>query len=225
VNRGYFVAFEGNEGSGKTTQLHLLADVLEQAGNSVVRTREPGGTQIGETIRSILLADTFSGADPRTEALLHTAARAEHVARVICPAMMSGSHVLSDRFSDSTLAYQGGGSGLTISALRELQRFAVRDCEPDLRILLRVDVEDGLMRRFVNGQDINRVDLHDLDFHRRVAATFDHLASESPAEWIVIDAGLPVPDVHDAIRRAVADRLPDLRLMSAHASTNGEDQR
>ncbi len=158
MTRGRFITFEGTEGSGKSTQIRLLERHLRSAGFEVDVTREPGGTPMGEAIRQLLFSDAGAQSDARTIALLHTAARAEHVAKRIAPALDRGVHVLCDRFMDSTLAYQGGGSGLPIDQLLSLQTFAVGDCEPDLRILIAIDVETGLSRRLEGSGDVNWVD-------------------------------------------------------------------
>ncbi|CAN5715818.1 dTMP kinase [soil metagenome] len=210
--KGLFFAFEGTEGSGKSTQVLLLAECFVAAGLPVRTTREPGGAALSEAIRGLLLSDDFGAMDPRTEALLHTAARAEHVASLIRPELDAGTHVLSDRFSDSTLAYQGGGSGLRLDDLRALQRFAIGETEPDQRILLLTSVDAGLKRRFAGVGAINRIDRAQRDFHERVAATFISLAERDPQCWIVVD-GDAAPDVVCAsLVNAINTRYPDLGL-------------
>jgi dTMP kinase len=212
VGRGLFFAFEGTEGSGKSTQVRLLAGRFEAAGLPVRTTREPGGTALGESVREILLSGDYGEIDPRTEALLHSAARAEHVAHVIRPALETGSHVITDRFSDSTLAYQGGGSGLPLDDLRSVQRFATGHLEPDLRILLLTSVEAGLRRRFSERSSLNRVDRAELGYHERVLATFSALAKRNPDCWVVIDGEQPPDNVNDDVVTAINDRYPDLGL-------------
>ncbi len=212
MGRGRFLVFEGTEGSGKSTQIRLLAARLESKGQRVVVTREPGGTAVGESIRDLLLSDAAGEADPRTIALLHTAARAEHVAKVIKPSLHSGLHVLSDRFYDSTLAYQGGGGGLPVGELLALQAFAIDDCEPDIRILLRVDVEAGIARRMNHPQQVNWIDRADVDFHRRVQAVFEERASLDPAQWLMIDANASIDAVAEAIVTSLRVRFPELGL-------------
>jgi dTMP kinase len=212
VTRGLFFVFEGTEGSGKSTQLRLLADCFHESGLPVLTTREPGGTPLGEAVRTILLSDDYGEIDPRTEALLHTAARAEHVSRLIRPALETGVHVLSDRFFDSTLAYQGGGSGLPLDELRTLQCFAIGGTEPDQRILLKTSVEIGLQRRLSGVGAINRVDRAALDYHERVAATFISLAEQEPDRWIVVDGEQPPDAVSESVVSAIGNRYPDLGL-------------
>ncbi|TXG79031.1 MAG: dTMP kinase, partial [Thermomicrobiales bacterium] len=135
MRRGAFIAFEGIDGSGKSTQSRVLADRIQAAGQTVILTREPGGTPIGEAIRSLLFDRQLGDFEPRTEALLHGAARAQHVAQVIAPGIERGDVVITDRFIDSTLAYQGGGNHLSLVDLESIQAFAVQDTFPDLRIL------------------------------------------------------------------------------------------
>jgi dTMP kinase len=196
-----FITFEGTEGSGKSTQIALLAGYLRASGFGVVMTREPGGTPLGDSLRELMLdsAEPLSG---ETEALLMTAARAEHVRRVIRPALAQGSTVLSDRFADSTLAYQGGGRGLPIDSLRAMQDLAVGPTVPDLTFLLDVPVEIGLRRRAAAG-DANRIDRESLEFHERVAAWYRAEACSQPSRWRVIDATQPPGVVHTHIVECV----------------------
>ncbi|MBX6342669.1 MAG: dTMP kinase, partial [Thermomicrobiaceae bacterium] len=183
-----FVTFEGPEGGGKSTQARLLARALEERGYAVVTTREPGGTPVGEAIRAILLGPEHSAMLAKTEALLNTAARAQHVAQVIRPALEAGRVVICDRFADSTLAYQGAGRGLDEAALRELQRFAIGDLVPDLTLLLDVPVAVGLARRVASGEPLSRFDVDERAFHERVRDWFLGAAAREPSRWRVIDA-------------------------------------
>ena len=161
---GKFVVFEGPEGGGKTLQAGLLADSLREAGFDVVQTREPGGTRVGDQIRSVLLGLGDYTILPETEVLLLAAARAQHVREVIQPALEQGKWVICDRFVDSTYAYQGGGSGLDLGPIRSIQAFATDGLEPDIRILLDVPVAIGLQRRFAEPESINRIDLTDITY-------------------------------------------------------------
>jgi dTMP kinase len=211
---GFFLTIEGPEGAGKSTQARRLASALEVAGHSVVLTREPGGTEIGETIRTILLEQRNHAMLAETEALLHTAARSQHVGEKIRPALANGQIVVCDRFVDSTLAYQGGGRGIAIERLGAIQEIATGGLKPDLKILLDLPVEVGLARRFGASGEINRMDAAGEDFHRRVRATFLQLADEQPDEWIVIDASRNEAEVTEGLIRAVASRtdlLPTLK--------------
>jgi dTMP kinase len=212
VTRGLFLVFEGTEGSGKSTQVRLVAERFRDSGLPVTTTREPGGTPLGEAVRGILLADEFGEIDARTEALLHTAARAEHVSAQIRPALEAGTHVLCDRFYDSTLAYQGGGSGLQIDDLRNLQKFAIGATEPDQRILLVTNVEVGLRRRFSEGGAINRIDRAEFDFHERVASTFRALAAQEPDQWIIVNGEQDAEKVCMGVVTAISERFPELGL-------------
>lgn len=200
--RGIFIAFEGPEGAGKSTQVARLAAALRDGDRDVVVTREPGGTAVGEGIRTVLL-DRARGSEvaPWTDALLFNAARAALVREVIHPALERGAIVLCDRFADSTLAYQGYGSGLPITALREVERFATGGLRPDLVIVLDVPVELGLGRK---GDEQTRFETaFDLAFHRRVRDGFLALARDEPERYVVLDATSPADAVAAAVLAAV----------------------
>jgi dTMP kinase len=208
--RGRFITIEGPEGSGKTTQAAALADHLRARGTEVRLTREPGGTWLGERIRELLLARTGSTGstaptDPLTDALLFNAARRQLVTEVIRPELAAGRTVLCARFADSTLAYQGFGSGVPLERLRELEAAATDGLRPDLTILLDLPVEAGLARKAPG--DVTRFEAEfDLDFHRRVRDGFLALAAADPARFAVVDATQPVDDVTIGVI-AAADRL------------------
>lgn len=206
---GVFITFEGPEGAGKSTQIRLLAQQLEAQGFQVVVTREPGGTAIGERIRAILLDRGSAAMVPETETLLLSAARAQHVHEVILPALEHEQVVLCDRFVESTLAYQGGGRGLSFEALRAVQVFAVGSLRPDLRILLDIEVERGLARRMGDAGSVNRMDEEGIAFHRRVRQAYRDLASEEPEGWRVIDADRPVAEIANEVRDTVRNILID----------------
>lgn len=205
---GYFIALEGPEGAGKSTQARLLEQALQQAGYPVTLTREPGGTAIGEQVRSILLAVDNYAMLAEAEALLYAAARAQHVGEVLRPALAAGAIVVCDRYVDSTLAYQGGGRRLDLRALHEIQDFATGGLMPDLRILLDLPAEVGLSRRFGDADSVNRLDAADLAFHQRVRRSFLELAAKTPESWAVVDATQPAESVAAAIWSAVHPRLP-----------------
>ncbi len=200
-----FISLEGPDGSGKTTQIDLLAERLRTLGHHVVSTREPGGTPPGAALRTLLL-DTSWELSGVTEALLMSADRAEHVRQVIRPSLDSGSVVITDRYADSTLAYQGGGREIDLGQLRTIQQLATGGLLPDITFLLDLPVEVGLERR-LSGQGINRLDREALEFHQNVAAMFRRLASEEPGRWRVIDATASVQMVHTAIWSQVSGRL------------------
>lgn len=209
VRRGWFVTFEGPDGAGKTVQARRLHDLATEAGLPVVLTREPGGTPLGEAIREVLLARGSSAADPRTDALLFNAARAQLVHEVIEPALERGALVVSARFSDSTLAYQGYGAGLPLDELRAVAAFATGGLVPDLTILLDVPVLDGLRRKEVDSE-ANRFEADfDRAFHERVRAGFLALAAAEPTRFVVVDARADPDTVFGAVLRAL-ERLPDL---------------
>lgn len=203
----HFISFEGPEGAGKSTQIRRLADALRERGYDVVTTREPGGTAIGESIRSILLTSDHYAMLPETEALLATAARAQHVSEVIAPALAAGRLVLCDRYVDSTLAYQGAGRGLDEQALLELQAFATHDLRPDLTILLDVPVEVGLARREASGEPLTRFDADTHAFHERVRQWFLSAAEREPGRWHVIDASAGEAEVARVVQDVVLSRL------------------
>lgn len=208
MSRSFFVTLEGPEGAGKSTQARLLASALEGDGHRVVVTREPGGTAIGERVRTMILESGACAMLAETEALLISAARSQHVAEVLRPALDAGWVVVCDRFVDSTYAYQGGGRGLSIEALRGVQSFATGGLEPDLRVLLDLPVEVGLARRRGGTDEVNRLDLADTAFHRRVRTAYHELVAADPDGWVAIDASRPVDEVSRALIAAVRPRLP-----------------
>ena len=212
VPRGVFITLEGPDGSGKSSLLPRLAAVLRAGGCEVVTTREPGSTPLGEEIRRLVL-DTEPRID-RTglaDALLFAASRAQHVAEVIRPALARGAVVVCDRFADSSLAYQGHGSGLPMDELRAVQRFATGGLVPDLTILLDLPVEVGLRRK---SAEVTRFEaFQDLDYHRRVRAAFLSFATEEPRRYAIVDAAASESAVLAATVAAVgriAGRLPCL---------------
>jgi dTMP kinase len=214
---GRLIAFEGVEGSGKSTQLELLRAALESRegpgdrrggppvspSREVVVTREPGGTPAGERIRALLL-DPEVELHPRAEALLFAAARAELVEAVIRPALERGAVVLCDRYLDSSLAYQGGARGLGRGPVEAVNRFATGGLLPDLVVLLDLDPAEGLGRR---GRDRDRIEAQDLGFHRRVRQAFRDLAATDPGRFAVVDAAAPIDEVAAQVQAAVLPLL------------------
>ena len=203
--RGWFITIEGPEGSGKTTHAGRLLAHLESEGIRAIGTREPGGTALGERIRDLLLESADRDHDPLADALLFSAARRQLVEEVIRPALVAGSTVVCARFADSTLAYQGYGSGLPLDDLRALERVATGGLKPDLTVLLDVPPEVGLRRK--GPDDRTRFEIaFDLDFHTRVRDGFLALATAEPGRFAVVDATASTGTVWEAVRAAV-DRL------------------
>ena len=202
-----FIVFEGPEGAGKSTQARLLAARLKGRGYEVLLTREPGGTPVGERIRSLLLDMDGYAMLAATEALLYAAARVQHVGEVIAPALERGETVVCDRFVDSSYAYQGGGHGLSFEELRAVQRLAAAEVRPNLRVLLDLPVTAGLARRHAAGEGLNRLDVADLSFHQRVRATYLDLVRADPKGWCHIDASGSVESVADDVTSAIEQRL------------------
>jgi dTMP kinase len=199
-----FVTLEGPEGSGKTSQLAPLADFLRQQGQEVLVTREPGGTPISDQVRAVIMNMDNTAMNPRTEILLFLAARAQLVAQVIRPALEAGKLVLCDRYGDSTLAYQGYGHGNDLDLLRSFLNFATNGLQPDLTLLLDVDVEAGIRRKQSGGSEWNRMDAYTLAFHRRVRQGYLELAHADPGRWVIVDASQPPDAVQAAMRQALA---------------------
>lgn len=205
-----FITFEGPEGSGKTSQIQLLATFLRQQGYRVLATREPGGTRIGDQIRACLHDVANTEMTPAAEVLLYSASRAQHVRELILPALAAGQIVLCDRFYDSTIAYQGYGRSLDRAELRQITRFATGGLVPDLTFLLDMDVAHGLARRVANAAEMNRLDLEQLSFHRRVRAGYHDLAQAEPARWVIVDADRPVEIVQVELRHFLLARLQEI---------------
>lgn len=189
-----YIAFEGIEGSGKSTVCRLVAEHLRSAGEPVTLVREPGGTDVGEVVRGILL-DEVQDPAPRTEAVLFAASRAELVATVVRPALEAGEWVVSDRTAYSSLAYQAYGRGLDLESVRTLNDIAIDGCWPEIVVLLRVDVDAGLGRQSVD----DRIGGEDAAFHARVAAGFEALAQAEPERFLVVDASKPLKEVVNAV--------------------------
>ncbi|MDD5705855.1 MAG: dTMP kinase [Kiritimatiellae bacterium] len=194
MSRGVFITFEGPEGSGKSTHLRRLTERLRAAGRSVVVTREPGGTPVGEALRGLLQHDTVSEAPvPRAEALLFCASRAQLVERTIAPALARGDWVLCDRFADSTFAYQGYGRGFDLATLEAINRFATGDLRPDLTILLDIEADAGRRRLAARqagaGETADRFEREAAAFHERLRRGFLSLAAAAPTRFLVIDSG------------------------------------
>lgn len=221
---GFFVVFEGPDGGGKTTQSQRLLAHLQELEYDVIRTREPGGTPLAELIRDVVLADlTYGHVSPRVEALLLTAARSQHVDDVIRPSLDAGKIVLCDRFKHSTIAYQGGGSGLNIDELMVLNQFATQGLDPDLVILLDVDSQIGLRRKIGlgDGRDgpTNKMELRGVEFHGRVRDQFKLMAKAAPDRWLVIDGEGSVDEISDTISQRVAEGIELKSIIPAQGAT------
>jgi len=217
-----FITFEGTAGSGKTTQLHLLAGYLREQGYDVLATREPGGTAIGDRVRDILLDPQHPEMLPLTDLLLFSASRAQLVGQVIRPHLEKGGIVLCDRYGDSSLAYQGYGRGLDLALLRQITSVATGGLVPDLTFYLDLPVEQGLQRQLLlpamqgigdgggrgfTGEPPDRLDVQRLEFHRRVRQGYLELVAAGPERWVVIEASRPADEVQSEIRAYVNFRL------------------
>jgi dTMP kinase len=201
-----FITLEGPEGSGKTSHLPHLVDYLRGKGYTVFATREPGGTSIGEQIREVIHDLKNEEMHPRTETLLYQAARAQIVEQVIQPRLAAGEVVISDRYYDSTIAYQGYGHQQDLGQVRALVKYATGGLVPDLTILLDLDVEVGLGRK-KKGDEWNRLDAYTVEFHRRVRAGYLEMVKAEPDRWVVVDAEQAWENVQEELRRLILAHL------------------
>ncbi len=206
ADRGRFVTVEGIEGAGKTTQMDVIRQYLEERGIRVVMTREPGGTPLGEAVRTLLLNPDNRGMSPDTELLLVFAARAEHLDKVVRPALESGDWVLSDRFTDATFAYQGGGRGIEAARIATLEEWVQGALRPDLTLLLDVPVEAGMSRIAGRGQR-DRFEREDKEFFQRIRNSYLQRAAAEPQRFRRIDASAPVQQVSREALAAVGALL------------------
>ncbi len=203
---GKFITVEGGEGAGKSTNLALIKTLLEAAGKKVVMSREPGGTPLGETIRGVLLDAKQSRMSSDTELLLMFAARAQHLDEVITPALAAGHYLLCDRFTDATYAYQGGGRGVSMARIAELEQFVQGDLRPDLTVLLDLPVAQGMQRAGERSAP-DRFEQEQHEFFEKVRATYLERAKQQPQRYRVINAGLDLKAVQQQIRQQLADYL------------------
>ena len=204
---GKFITIEGGEGAGKSTQIKLLADWLRERGIAVTTTREPGGSPGAEAIRKLLVEGSVDKWDGTTEALLHFAARRDHLRRTVWPALEQGEWVISDRFADSTKAYQGYGHGLPLDMIDQLYQIAVGDFRPHLTVILDLPVDLGLSRAARRAGTETRYESMDVDFHRRLREGFLEIAKAEPKRCVVVDAAGSIEAVQMALRMAVIQRV------------------
>jgi dTMP kinase len=201
MEKGLFITFEGADGSGKTTQIKMLTQYLEKNGYQVVNTIEPGGTDLGEKIRHLLLSRENTGMSHRTETLLFQASRAELVSKVIAPALESGNIVICDRFFDSTIVYQGIARGLGVEDILEMSLWATGGLKPDLTFLLSIDQEKGKKR--LSGTSPDRIEMEDDDFQEKICTGYRRLARRFTDRIIDIDAGLSIEGVFAIVKEKV----------------------
>jgi len=209
--RGKFITFEGGEGSGKSTQIRYLFEAIKKAGQFVITTREPGGAPSAEQIRTLLVTGDIDRWQPMTEALLNYAARVEHVAQTVEPALNAGTWVLSDRFADSTIAYQGYGHGINLQKLADLHQIALGDFKPDLTIILDLSVKDGLRRAINRGDSEDRYERMGSDFHNRLRDGFLEIANAETDRCVIIDATKSINVVRQSVLFAMYSKFPELK--------------
>ena len=204
MSKGLFITFEGSDGSGKSTHIRLLSEKLRAMGHTVLVTREPGGCTISEKIRVLVLDREYTEMTPVAEALLYAAARAQHVAQVIRPALERGEIVISDRYLDSSIAYQGYGRELGEDLVRTINAPAIGGLMPDITFFMAVNVRAAQGR--IADRDLDRLELAGLNFHERVGAAFERLAQQSDGRMVTIETSTdPKPVVHDRIMQIIAD--------------------
>jgi dTMP kinase len=220
--RGLFVVFEGGEGAGKSTQVRLLADALRAQGREVLVTREPGATEVGERIRNLLLhEEPASGMTPRAEALLYAADRAHHVAALIRPALARGEVIISDRYVDSSLAYQGAGRTLPVDEVSWLSSWATGGLKPDLTVLLDVDPQVGLARAGGRDADADRIESESDAFHERVRYAFLDIAAADSGRYLVLDANRSPEAIAAVVAERIAELLPPAPDRDAEPADGG----
>ena len=201
MNRGKFIVFEGGDGSGKSTILEMIYDYLVKSGVKCIKTREPGGIQISENIREIILDTKNTEMDRKTEALLYAAARRQHLVERVIPELNNGTIVLCDRFIYSSLAYQGYARGIDVEEIFQINKFAVGEYMPDLNILFDVSPEVGIARINKNkDREVNRLDLEKMDFHKRVREGYYKLVEENKDEFAVVNAEKSIDEVFDEVK-------------------------
>lgn len=207
MSKGLFITFEGGEGCGKTTVIKALVKELEKEGLQALVTREPGGSLIAEQIRNVILDRANTLMDPRTEALLYAASRRQHLVEIVLPALKEGKMVLSDRYLDSSLAYQGVARGIGIKEVFSINKFAIDQTMPDLTFFLDLEPEKGLERiRQHRSDEVNRLDLEKLSFHQKVYEAYKLLAEKYPERIVTIDASMTVEQEVEQIKKVILER-------------------
>lgn len=204
--RGVFITFEGPDGSGKTTQIKLLEKYFKEKGYDILITREPGGTNISEQIRNVILDKNNMEMDRITEALLYAASRAQHVAQIIKPALFEGKAIICDRFVDSSIVYQGIGRNLGIDFIKKINDMATAGTEPDITFLMKISPELGLSRKF-SSDECNRLDMEKLEFHNKVYEGYLKLESLYPERIIGVDAAKSIEEIYEDIIKIVSNKL------------------
>ena len=206
MKKGLFITFEGCEGSGKTTVSKYLYNRLKDEGYDVIYSREPGGVDIAEQIRAVILNVNNTAMDPRTEALLYAASRRQHLAEVVLPALNEGKIVLCDCFVDSSLVYQGYARGIGIDKVWELNQFAIDDCMPDMTLYYDVDVEIGLARVRSRGE-LNRLDSENVEFHKSVRRAYQLIAEKYPERIVTVDSNQCLQTVEEESYRLLKNKI------------------
>ena len=210
---GLFITFEGPEGAGKTTILQAATDQLKKNGYSVLATREPGGIEISERIREVILNPSHTAMDPKTEALLYAAARRQHLVEKVKPALEEGKIVLCDRFIDSSLAYQGYARGLGIDEVYSVNRFAIGSMMPNVTIYFDIDPEEGMKRINLNhAREKNRLDLEKLHFHQLVQKGYEEVMNRFPGRFRIVDASQNVEHVLKRVNNIIEEALKENQL-------------
>lgn len=208
MKKGLFIVFEGGEGSGKSTMIDKVYEWLRECDYDCIKTREPGGISIAEQIREVILNKENTKMDAKTEALLYTAARRQHLVEKVIPALENGQVVLCDRFLDSSLAYQGYARGLGIEEVYEINKFAIGDCMPNLSILFDIDPEVGMERIKKNSErEVNRLDLEKLDFHNKVREGYDIIYRKNRNRMIKINADESIDTVFSNVKDIISDLI------------------
>jgi len=202
MSRGIFISMEGPDGSGKSTQIERIKEYLEQAGKDVIITREPGGNRISEAIREIILNKDYTEMSPVTEMMLYASARAQLIAEIVGPAIDAGKAVISDRFVDSSLVYQGMARGLGVDTVYEINKVAIGKYMPDITFLLDLSAEVGIARK-KDQKELDRMEMESLEFHKKVAEGYRSLATRFPDRIKTIDATLPIDDICGIIKADV----------------------